>query len=410
MLRFKNYWDNSYTKYTNEIGLTSENKYLKYNTDVVLDFPHKDSVLEGGMAKEDIGKKEIYYHNLLAKEEIDIMKSPKILTNIQKYNDEGNHNITEFKSTDNLILKGNNFIVLHTLKERYAGKVKLIYIDPPYNTGDDEFKYNDAFNHSTWLTFMKNRLEVARNLLRPDGVIAIQISDKEYGYLKVICDEIFGRSCFRSSICVKMAHLSGPKMAHKEKKIPKVKEHILIYSKEDKDITINPQYIPSSWEEYLDRYKNYIEKNGYESDYSKWTSISLTQAIKNKKINIEDDLETEKFKIDNAKLIFQTAINRSKNYPKEPKNQFLFIDDKFILNGRELIFAEEKIKDFNGVRRPSNIISDMWDDIGINNVFKEGGKDISLRFGKKPEMLIKRLISLFTRENDLVMDFFMGTS
>src|SRR5699024_5502193 len=258
MLRFKNYWDNSYTKYTNEIGLTSENKYLKYNTDVVLDFPHKDSVLEGGMAKEDIGKKEIYYHNLLAKEEIDIMKSPKILTNIQKYNDEGNHNITEFKSTDNLILKGNNFIVLHTLKERYAGKVKLIYIDPPYNTGDDEFKYNDAFNHSTWLTFMKNRLEVARNLLRPDGVIAIQISDKE-----------------------------------------------------DKDITINPQYIPSSWEESLDRYKNYIEKNGYENDYSKWTSISLTQAMKNKKINIEDDLETEKFKIDNAKLIFQTAINRS---------------------------------------------------------------------------------------------------
>lgn len=227
MLRFRNYWDNSYTKYTNEVGLTTEGKYLKYNTDVVLDFPHKDSVLEGGMAKEDISKKEIYYHNSLAKEEIDVMKSPKVLTNIKKYNEEGNHDITKFKSTDNLILKGNNFIVLHTLKERYSNKVKLIYIDPPYNTGDDEFKYNDTFNHSTWLTFMKNRLEVARDLLRSDGVIAIQISDKEYGYLKVMCDEIFGRNCFRSSICVKMAHLSGPKMAHKEKKIPKPELFIL---------------------------------------------------------------------------------------------------------------------------------------------------------------------------------------
>src|SRR5699024_840525 len=134
MLRYKNYWEDSYTKYSNEIGLTSEGKYLKYNTDVVLDFPHKDGVLEGGMTKEDIGKKEIYYHNVVAKKEIDTLLSPKILTDVKMYDQNGGHKVTDFSDTDNLILKGNNLIALHTLKERYTGLVKLIYIDPPYNT------------------------------------------------------------------------------------------------------------------------------------------------------------------------------------------------------------------------------------------------------------------------------------
>lgn len=131
MLRYKSYWNNSYTKYTNEIGLTSEGKYLKYNTDVVLDFPHKDSVLEGGMTKEEVGKQEIYYHNVIAKEEIDTLTSPKILSNTKKYDKNGQEEVYEFSSTDNLILKGNNLIALQNLKERYAGEVKLICIDPP---------------------------------------------------------------------------------------------------------------------------------------------------------------------------------------------------------------------------------------------------------------------------------------
>src|SRR5699024_8332981 len=106
MLRFKNYWDNSYTKYTNEIGLTSENKYLKYNTDVVLDFPHKDGILEGGMSKEEVGKKEIYYHNIIAKEEIDTLLSPKVLSNIKKYNRYGSHDSKFIDEDDNLIIQG----------------------------------------------------------------------------------------------------------------------------------------------------------------------------------------------------------------------------------------------------------------------------------------------------------------
>lgn len=191
MLRYKNYWENSYTKYSNKIGLTSEGKYLNYNTDVVLDFPHKDSVLEGGMTKEDQGKKEIYYHNVLAKEEIDTLLSPKVLTNIKKYDKNGEHDIDDFTDKDNLIIRGNNLIALNSLKERYENKIKMIYIDPPYNTGGDSFKYNDKFNHSTWLTFMRNRLNLAKKLLSKEGSIWINLDHNESHYLKVLADEIF---------------------------------------------------------------------------------------------------------------------------------------------------------------------------------------------------------------------------
>src|SRR5699024_6490452 len=200
MLRFKNYWDNSYTKYTNEVGLTSEGKYLKYNTDVVLDFPHKDSVLEGGMTKEEKGKKEIYYHDVIAKEEIYTLLAPKVFRSIKKYDKNGQHDTETIDDDDNLIIKGNNLVALHNLKERFSNKIKLIYIDPPYNTGGDSFRYNDQFNHSTWLTFMKNRLEVAKELLTEDGSIWINIDNNVSHYLNVLLDSIFERKNFIADV------------------------------------------------------------------------------------------------------------------------------------------------------------------------------------------------------------------
>lgn len=194
MLRFKNYWDNNYTKYSNEIGLTSEGKYLKYNTDIVLDFPYKDSVLEGGLSKENKSKEEVFFHNTLAREEIDTLLAPKVLTNIKKYNVNGSSDIESISKNDNLVIKGNNLIGLGTLLERYRGKIKCIYIDPPYNPRSDAntFTYNNKFNQSTWLTFMKNRLDLASELLSDDGIIFIDIDHNELFYLGVLCDEIFG--------------------------------------------------------------------------------------------------------------------------------------------------------------------------------------------------------------------------
>ena len=243
MLRYKNYWENSYTKYSNEIGLTSEGKYLNYNTDVVLDFPHKDSVLEGGMTKEDQGKKEIYYHNVLAKEEIDTLLSPKVLTNIKKYDKNGKHDIDDFTDQDNLIIKGNNLIALHSLKERYENKIKMIYIDPPYNTGNDSFKYNDKFNHSTWLAFVKNRLEIAYSLLSQDGSIYIQIDNNEVHYLKVLMDEIFGENNFQREIIWVLKGVSGYKSMINN--FVRGHETILFYSKSS-EFSFNKQYLSYS--------------------------------------------------------------------------------------------------------------------------------------------------------------------
>src|SRR5699024_7284597 len=345
MLRYKNYWENSYTKYSNEIGLTSEGKYLNYNTDVVLDFPHKDSVLEGGMTKEDQGKEEVYYHNVLAKEEIDTLLSPKVLTNIKKYDKNGEHDIDDFTDKDNLIIKGNNLIALNSLKERYENKIKMIYIDPPYNTGGDSFKYNDRFNHSTWLTFMKNRLEIARKLLMENGVLVVQINDQEMAYLKVLLDEIFSKDNFVSSIVVKMAHLSGVKMAHKESIVPKTKEYLLVYANNSSQVKLNPQYQKAHWNDVLNRYTSYI--NNYDKDYTEWEPISLREAMKINNVPLNNTELVEEFRVNNAERIYQTALNRSANFPKEPQNKFLKHGDKFSLNGREVIFASGKIRENN---------------------------------------------------------------
>src|SRR5690625_3424008 len=154
------YWQDSYTKYSKKIGLTVGGKFIDESTDVVLDFPYKDTVLKASMSKEDTDKDDLrpnepFLNEVIAREEIDVLLDKKILVNAKKYDENGVHNIDSFDENDNLIMKGNNLLALHTLKDNFVNKVKLIYIDPPYNTGGDSFLYNDRFNHSTWLTFMQ---------------------------------------------------------------------------------------------------------------------------------------------------------------------------------------------------------------------------------------------------------------
>lgn len=197
----KEFLPDSYTRYTNKIGLTNNGKFISQSDDVVLDFPYKDCVLEGGQSKEDQKRDEIFYNEIIADNEITRMLSPKVFTNIKKYTENGvEENIEKFTNEDNLIIRGNNLIAISSLLEKYEGKIKLIIIDPPYNTNTDSFKYNDRFNHSTWLVFMKNRLEIAKRLLSEDGSIYVQIDNKEAHYLKVLMDDIFGRNNFRSEI------------------------------------------------------------------------------------------------------------------------------------------------------------------------------------------------------------------
>jgi adenine-specific DNA-methyltransferase len=202
----KNFLANSYTRFRNKIGLNIGGKFLRERGEVSLVWPYKDCVLEGGQTREEEKRKEIFFNEILAQDEIDRLFDPKVLTNWKRYTVDGEQKVAEIKRNENgtiqenLIIKGNNLLALHTLKKQFRSKVKLIYIDPPYNTGNDSFGYNDNFNHSSWLTFMKNRLEAARELLRNDGSIWINIDDDEAHYLKVLCDDVFGRENFVATV------------------------------------------------------------------------------------------------------------------------------------------------------------------------------------------------------------------
>lgn len=231
----KEFLPDSYTRYTNKIGLTNGGDFISKSNDVVLDFPYKDCVLEGGQDTEDQKRKEIFYNEIIASDEISKMLAPKVFTNAKRYTKDGVEENITFDQDDNLIIKGNNLIVLWNLLKRYQGKVKCIYIDPPYNTRSDAntFAYNNTFNHSTWLTFMKNRLEIAKKLLSEDGIIFIDIDHYELFYLGVLADEIFGYSN-RLGILAVVHNLKGRyseffSVAHENK---------LVYAKNAENATI----------------------------------------------------------------------------------------------------------------------------------------------------------------------------
>lgn len=197
----KRFLPDSYTCFKNKIGLTDENdNFISESREVVLSWPYKDCILEGGQTKEDAKRNEVFWNEILAPDEINRLTEPKVLANFRRHDRNGETVPTEVSSKDNFVIKGNNLLVLHSLLPKYAGKVKLIYLDPPYNTGSDSFSYNDSFNRSSWLTFMRNRLELAKQLLSSDGAIYVQLDYHEVHYLKVLMDEIFGEENFQREI------------------------------------------------------------------------------------------------------------------------------------------------------------------------------------------------------------------
>ena len=133
--------------------------------------------------------------------------------------------------TENMLIHGDNLLALKALEGTYTGMIKCIYIDPPYNTGAAFELYDDNLEHSIWLGIMKKRLEILRNLLAEDGTIWIQIDDEEQAYLKILCDEIFGRNNFINMISVNMKNVAGASGGGEDKRLKKNCEYILIYAK-----------------------------------------------------------------------------------------------------------------------------------------------------------------------------------
>ena len=231
----KNFLANSYTRFRNKIGLNIEAKFLRERDEVSLVWPYKDCVLEGGQTKEEEKRREIFFNEILAQDEINRMFDPKILTNWKRHTTEGEQDVTDIQRDENgiirenLIIKGNNLIALHTLKQQFRGQIKLIYIDPPYNTKSaaNTFAYNNTFNHSAWLTFMKNRLEVAKSVLAEDGVLVVAIDHHELFYLGALLDEIFGMENRMGIISV----VNNPAGRQDAKFFPTAHENMLFYAR-----------------------------------------------------------------------------------------------------------------------------------------------------------------------------------
>ena len=231
----KNFLANSYTRFRNKIGLNIDDKFLRQRGEVSLVWPYKDCVLEGGQTREEEKRKEIFFNEILAQDEIDRLFDPKVLTNWKRHTVNGEEEVMGLRRgkdntlRENLIIKGNNLLALHTLKKQFQGKIKLIYIDPPFNTGSaaNTFTYNNNFNHSAWLTFMKNRLEVANSLLTKDGILVVAIDHYELFYLGALADEIFGR--YNRIGVVSMAHNPGGRQD--DAFFPTAHENMLFFAK-----------------------------------------------------------------------------------------------------------------------------------------------------------------------------------
>ena len=311
--------------------------------------------------------------------------------------------------TENMLINGDNLLALRALEQFFIGTIKCVCIDPPYNTGSAFDHYDDGIEHSIWLGLMHDRLKILYSLLTKDGSIWIYIDDNEVHYLKVMCDELFGRENFIATICVKMSHLSGVKMSHADKKPPKIKEYILVYAKNKEHFSLKPAYEKVNWDDALDRYSQFIINK--EEPIENWKVIPVRQAAIQAKVNIKDKEEYEVFLIDNAEKIFRTARNRALE-TTGIRNKFTEIVskrglNKLIYNDEEVLFASEKMTEVDGKLLPVNILGDIWLDIGINNLHNEGG--VEFRNGKKPEKAIHRIIEMATNPNDWVLDSFLGS-
>ena len=396
-LEQKNYLNDSYTQFKNKIGLSIDGKYLKQRNEVALVWPFKDCILEGGQSREEDKREEIFFNETLAQDEITELLDPKVLTNAKLFDKDGEKDFIQFNRnekgtiTDNLIIKGNNLLALHSLKKEFAGKVKLIYIDPPYNTGNDGFKYNDNFNHSTWLTFMKNRLEVAQKLLSKDGSIWINIDDRECHYLKILGDDIFGRNNFIANIIWKKKY--SPQ--NDAKYFSDMHDHILVFAKHKESFKVN--LIPRT-EEANKRYKN------TDKDYrGPWKPGDFS--VKTYSKNYDYPITLPSGRIVNPPKSRSWRTSRE-NYEKLISENRIY----FGANGD----AVPSIKRFLSEVQDGTPPQTIWDYSEVSHN-QDARKEITELLVEsdfatpKPEKLLERIIHIGSKNNDIILDFFAGS-
>lgn len=416
---------NSYSKYLGQkIGLYMGDSSLLDRNEVVLNFPFKDCVLEGGQRKEDgldsyfeydekkgeyakkqSKRREVFYNEVLAQDEIDSLFSLKAFCNAKRY-EKGKSGVVEHVETiklnrdaelnkkrglsedtitDNLIIKGNNLLALHSLKKEFAGKVKLIYIDPPYNTGNDGFAYNDNFNHSSWLTFMKNRLEVARELLREDGAIFVQCDDNEQAYLKVLMDDIFGRENFIG--CVVWKRKRG--RDNSARWLSRTHEYFLIFAKTKENLNFNLVE--------LDDTTKKAYKNPDNDPRGNWRLLACW--ARGTQGGVEYEFTSKNGIYFSKRLWLFSKANLEK---MDNENRLVIKGDNIY---RKLFLTENT----------GQVVETIWNNIEETSNAANAADEIKVLFGSiifstpKPELFIKRILEIASNSSDIILDYHLGS-
>lgn len=407
-LNNKEFLPDSFTAYKTKIGLATGDRYISENKEVVLNFPYKDCVLEGGQTKDEAKRQEIFFNETLAPSEINRLLDDKVLTNFKRFDKDGEHEVEELNNTDNLIVKGNNLIALHSLKKRYKGLIKVIYIDVPYyfkkNMGDS-FQYNSNFKMSTWLTFIKNRLEIAKELLKENGSIWIHTGEDGMHYLKVLCDSIFTPKNFVGTMPRKTRDGKSDVPFNFSQDF----DWILVYTKGNEEDSIVGREVT----------RKYFE----------------TPDFPNRPWRIAD-LTSQKTIIERPNSNF-TMINpkTGKKYPVNPKRSWAvtkdtfeewyrkggigFPDDYDFMKGdrpfRRGFKDEDLEKDKPTYVSSDTLLKGFITDLLSKTKNKDGNDEITELFSRddfsyaKPEKLIEDILKISSKENDLVMDFFLGS-
>ena len=422
------YCKGRYTSYQNKIRLANndERNTPLDDNEVVLAFPYKDCVLTGGMTKEDKNKniEERFLHLEIDKKDIDALRDNKVLTNFSVVDINGEKKVTKADQVEffdekgnlknNLLIKGNNLISLYSLREQFVGKIKMIYIDPPYNTGGEAniFTYNNSFNHASWLAFMRNRLEVAKRLLRDDGFIAITIDHAELFYLGVLADEIFERENYITTISI----LHHPAGRTNDTFFASTNEFMLVYSK-DKSKAVLGNFEMS---------KNIEESFNLEDDISKYKLENIMRKGETRNARREDrpkqfypiyvsqdlqDISLEKQGGYSEVLPVDKGIEWVWSFSPNTLQEKINAGDIVAKNnGGMSLYLKRRITDYKG-QKPRTV----WHDARYN-AMQYGTKLLEEILGYKPQFSYPKslyavldTLKITTEKDDIILDFFAGS-
>lgn len=371
---------------------------------------------------------------------LDSKLEPRILIEMENKSVYGDIN-------QNMLIHGDNLLALKALEIQFTGTVKCIYIDPPYNTGAAFEHYDDGIEHSKWLSMMAERLKCLRTLLREDGTIFIQIDDNEQAYLRVLCDEIFGRNNFLNMISINAKVSAGASGGGEDKRLKKNIEYILIYCKNmDSFPGFKPIYKKTELMKYIGKMKEDGKSYKYTSVLYHCDGFELFKTIKD---GAGDDIKIYKvndYEIKSVKQVAQLeGITEAEVYSKYYKkimtttnaqtsirtriwdatdsenNMYKAVyvprtgknkgkKTELLLMGKQkvlVIWLKDTAEWIKGKIYKKERIGTYWDGFSWINVTKEGS--VLFPNGKKPESLIKQVLEMATEEGDLVLDSFLGS-